>query len=218
VCVGRQLVPPVGVGECGRNPLKNVRLLPPTGYTAVGALLRCPLPLDLLHSLLVVSPSFPIRRVGTPHHIGAVDTKVRCQRYSHPCHLNEHPAVAQSDDSIGLATMSSLLEDAALHFDFPSVFEIKADRRFCGVLPLSITRIAQQPLCLLRPARSSRVSERAKHEWMNGWSHCGRTAAYSTALPHPRYVRSSRQPTAPPSPSVVPGTTRPWWNGLGGSS
>jgi hypothetical protein len=60
------LIPPVGVGECGRNPLADVRLLPPAGYAVVGALLRCPLPLDLLRSLLVVSPSFPIRRFPVP--------------------------------------------------------------------------------------------------------------------------------------------------------
>ena len=50
----------------GRNPLAGVRLLPPAGYAVVGALLRCPLPLDLLRSLLVVSPSFPIRRFPVP--------------------------------------------------------------------------------------------------------------------------------------------------------
>jgi hypothetical protein len=46
---------PVGVGGCGRNPLAGVRLLPPAGYAVVGALLRCPLPLDLLRSLLDTS-------------------------------------------------------------------------------------------------------------------------------------------------------------------
>ena len=34
------------MGECGRNPLAGVRLLPPAGYAVVGALLKCPLPLD----------------------------------------------------------------------------------------------------------------------------------------------------------------------------
>jgi hypothetical protein len=50
----------LGVGERGRNPLAGMRLLPPAGYAVVGALLRCPLPSDLLRSLLVVSPSFPL--------------------------------------------------------------------------------------------------------------------------------------------------------------
>ena len=40
------LIPPVGAGERGRNPLAGVRLLPPAGYAVVGALLKCPLPLD----------------------------------------------------------------------------------------------------------------------------------------------------------------------------
>jgi hypothetical protein len=34
-----------------------VRLLPPAGYAVVGAVLGPPLPLDLLRSLLVVSPT-----------------------------------------------------------------------------------------------------------------------------------------------------------------
>jgi hypothetical protein len=42
----------------GVDTLAGVRLLPP-GYAVVGALLMCPLPLEFLRSLLVVSPSFP---------------------------------------------------------------------------------------------------------------------------------------------------------------
>jgi hypothetical protein len=59
--------PPVGMGERGRNPLAGGCLLPPAGYAVVGALLRCPLPLDLLRSLLVVVsplPVVPIRRLA----------------------------------------------------------------------------------------------------------------------------------------------------------
>jgi hypothetical protein len=50
----------VGVGERGQNPLAGVRLLPPAGCAVVGALLRCPLPLDLLRSFGIRTSSFSV--------------------------------------------------------------------------------------------------------------------------------------------------------------